>query len=165
MSPDLNAVLSWEIKFVIDLHVERTVPGINISDGAVHSISLRRVRVGRKLLSHCLIGLSCAKALRITEKKSLISGQAVQHRCRTPGQRTTIGIERDENSAEIGDVFVYGQMTVHVHSPKGLEGIVLSSKLGSANVELTSVGVIPPIRERAFRVVFASIIIKGVVNS
>ena len=78
MSPDSNAVLSWEIKFVIDLHVERTVPGINISDGAIHSISLRRVGVGRKLLSRCLIGLFCAKALRIAEKKSLIAGQAVK---------------------------------------------------------------------------------------
>ena len=52
--------------------------------------------------------------------------------------------------------------TVHVHAPKGLEGIVLSSQLGGANVELASVGVSPPIRERAFRVVFASIIIEGV---
>jgi hypothetical protein len=84
MSPDSNAVLSWEIKFVIDLHVERTVPGIDISDGAIHSISLRRVGVGRKLLSRCLIGLFCAKALRIAEKKSLIAGQAVKHRRRTP---------------------------------------------------------------------------------
>src|SRR6476660_1770209 len=72
-----------------------------------------------------------------------------------------IGIECDENSAEIGDAFVYGQATVHMHAPKGLEGTVLSSQLGGANVELAGVGVSPPIRERAFRVVFASIIIKG----
>ena len=72
-----------------------------------------------------------------------------------------IGIECDENSAEVGDAFVYGQAAVHMHAAKGLEGIVLSSQLGGATVELAGVGVSPPIRERAFRVLFAPVIIKS----
>ena len=44
-SPDSRAVLIREIKFIARLHVERLVPGIDVSNDAVDSILLRRVGV------------------------------------------------------------------------------------------------------------------------
>jgi len=44
-SPDSRAVLIREIKFIALLHVERLVPGIDVSNDAVDSILLRRVGV------------------------------------------------------------------------------------------------------------------------
>src|SRR5712692_8306201 len=150
------------MKFIARPHVERLVPGIDVSNDAVHSILLRRVGVGDQLLSRCVFRLFRAQGLRITEKKPLIACQTVQDGCRPAHKRMVIGVKGDQNSAEIGDVFVHGQVAVHMHARKRFEGAVLPAQLGGPRIEFARVSVRPPIGERARSVVFAPIVVEAV---
>src|ERR1035438_5567267 len=74
----------------------------------------RRMRIAHHLPAHVIVCHLAAPGLSPTEENPLIAREPVDHRRRFAAQRRVIGIERECDAAQIGDVLAHGEIAVHV---------------------------------------------------
>src|SRR5215217_6326901 len=99
--PDADAVGGLHVHGVTLLHAPGVVPGVDVLDRAVGPEVGRRVRVGDDLLLDGVITVLGAPDLGEAEEEALVAGQAVDHRRRLAAQRKVIGVQSDQDAAEI----------------------------------------------------------------
>src|SRR5262245_4649755 len=138
-SPDPNAGLGCQSELVARLHAEGVIPSVHVSDDAIDPELLRSVRIRHQLLTDCVLRRFPAPGLGEAEKKTLVAGEPADDRRRLAQERTMIGVKGDQHPTKICDVLAQSEIAVHVHSGKGLEGVVLPAELLGSCLELLGV--------------------------
>ena len=73
-----------------------------------------------------------------------------------------VGIEREGEAAEVGDVLAHGEVAVDVHAGQRLEGVVLRAQLPGAVFERLGVVGGPPVAQVAVGVDLAALVVEAV---
>ena len=72
------------------------------------------MRIADDLFPHIVVGNLSAPGLRPAEEDALVAAEPVDHRRGRALERGMIGIERERDAAEVGDVLAHGQRAVDV---------------------------------------------------
>src|SRR5689334_25386501 len=78
--PDVDALFRRQVKLVAGLNVECLVPGVDIPNDAVGPVLVGAMRVGQDLLAKRILAVLALPSLGITDEKTLVARQAVDHR-------------------------------------------------------------------------------------
>src|SRR5438046_8555863 len=105
--PNPDTTFWVDEQLIFGLHLERVIPGVDISHHTVDPILPRRMRVAHDLAADGIIAQLTAPCLRPPDKNTLLAGQSVDYRRRFAFERRAIGIERYNHSTEIGDVLAH----------------------------------------------------------
>src|SRR5262245_14036193 len=90
-----------------------------------------------------------APYLSPAEEEALIAGIAVEHRGGGALQGGPIGIERQQDAAEVGDILAHGLGSLHVDAGRDRIGVVLGAVFGGLCLEFCGVGGLPPVGQYA----------------
>src|SRR5262245_39688501 len=113
-SPNPNAFRRCDEHRVAALDFEGVVPDLGISTGTNHTELTRGMRVAYDLLFDIIVCDFSAPSLRPREKHALIAGVTIDHCRRLSFERSAIGIERERETSQVGDVFAHGQFSVYM---------------------------------------------------
>ena len=72
-SPNANAILRIDEKFLFGLYIKRAIPGVNVPHDTVNPILTGRVRIAYDLFADGIIAQLAAPRLRPAEKDTLFS--------------------------------------------------------------------------------------------
>src|SRR5262245_16858168 len=105
-SPDADSLIWCEIQLITWFYIKRGVPRIDVPDNAVDPILPRCVLIGLYLIPQDLFSYLPPPRLRPSKKNTLLTGKPINHRgVGVTWQRGAIGVERDQEAPEIGDIF------------------------------------------------------------
>src|SRR5204862_8184833 len=104
------------------------VPGVDVAGWAEYAELPRTVRIADHLTLDEIVGHLAAPCLSPAQEHALITCQAIDDRRRLAMERGVIGVERQCQAAEVGDVLAHRQLAVHMHTREGLIGIELRAE-------------------------------------
>src|SRR6476659_4744332 len=162
--PDPDAVLRLDVVRVPLLHVERRVPGVDVAERRESADGAGRVRVRREHLAELVVALQRTPDLRPAEEYPLLSGETVDHRRRLSVERSLVGVEREQDAAQVADVLAHRQPPddVLVRKLRELVGLVLRAELRRLRLELRGVIRRPPVPEHSAAVGLSSVVVESV---
>src|SRR2546430_7799664 len=73
-----------------------------------------------------------------------------------------VGLERQRESAEVGDVLAHGEIAVHMHASERLELRILCPEALGACLELRRIVLRPPVAKRAGSIDLPALIVEAV---
>jgi hypothetical protein len=111
----MYAVLWRDVKLIARFYIEGRIPRVDVANDAVDAELARRMGVAHHLLADRIVAQLAAPGLCPAKEDALVAGQSINERRRLAVQRRVIGIERQREPAQIGDVFAHRQCAVHMH--------------------------------------------------
>src|SRR5262245_53555519 len=113
----MNALVRRQVVAGAGRHVgESRVPTVVVSNGAVYAKFVRAVRIGEDSLARGAIARLAAPTLAEREIEPLIARQAIEDGRYLAAQRNPIGLVRDDEAGEIGNVLPERQPPVYVQT-------------------------------------------------
>src|SRR5689334_11999008 len=97
--PDARPLVRRDVERVTGLDTESRVPGIDVSDDTVDPELAVAVRIAGRDVADRLGSHLAGPCLRPAEEHTLISGEAVDHRCFFAVQGFMIGVEAEREAA------------------------------------------------------------------
>src|SRR3569832_918225 len=161
-SPQPHALFRRHVEPVAGLDVEGGVPGVDVAHDRVDAGLRRRVRVADQLAAQGVGPALGAPDLGPAQGHALVAGPAVGRRRGLDMQRGVIGVAREQEAAQVGDVLAHGQLAVDVRAGDGLECGVLLTQMIGAGLEGGAVGRPPPVDQPAHAVGLAALIVEAV---
>src|SRR5262245_32130432 len=159
-SPDSDAIVRLEIKLVAWLYAPGLIPGVDVAHRPVNAEAGGRMRIGRDLSLECIEAGLVAPDLRPAQEDPLLAGETVEHRSWLAVERGVISVQREQKTAQVGNVLAHGQGAVDVHAGCDRIGIELRTVLFSLGLESGVVGRQPPVSLHAMAVELAALIVE-----
>src|SRR6185295_5023428 len=114
--PDPDAILGLDVVGVAFLDAERVVPGVDVAEGGEGADHAGGVGVADDELAKLAVAEEGAPDLAPAEEDTLLAGKAVEHRCRLTVQRDLVGLQGQQDPAEVADVLTHGLASGDVHA-------------------------------------------------
>src|SRR5258708_7265519 len=118
--------------------------------------------IRRDLIAQCVFSHLSPPALSPTQKDSLIAAKAVEHQGVAGAKGGMIGIERHQESTEIGNVLTQSLTAVDMKSRQYFIAIELMRQSLGLLLEMLGIGGSPPVMQPPDCVNFAALIVKPV---
>src|SRR5579872_3862328 len=125
ISPDPHPLLRREIQLVAWCYAECTVPGVHVSDRAIHSEYGRAVRVAERQSAQTLVSVQLPPNLCPGEEEALIRTKTIQHRCSLPVQRNVIRLVGNTQPTQVTNVLAQRQPPIHLEPGERFIVVVL----------------------------------------
>src|SRR6516164_7368088 len=162
VSPNLHAEVRREIHRVGRRNLEGVIPLTDVAHRTVDAKTLGRMLVALQLPDRLLVARFRAPALRVGQEEPLIAGEAVDNQRFLAAQRRVIGIQRHQQSREIGEVLSRRELAVDEIAGHRLEPVELGCKAVGGSLEFRGILGSPPILQYTVAVILAAGIVEAV---
>ena len=119
------------------------------------------MRVADRQAANVVVARRAAPCLGERQEKALIPAQAIDHRRGIVVQRRVIGIQRDREPGEIGDILAHRQLRIDVQPRNRLKVRKLRAQYRRSCLERPGVRIAPPIAQRTAGIKRASLIVEA----
>src|SRR5690606_35877184 len=160
-SPDAHALRRRQVQVLARLRIERLVPAVDVAHG-LRAPAAGRVNATHHLPAQRLVTRLVAPGLGEGDEEALLAAEALQLRRRLAAERVEVGLVRDLEAGEVGDVLAQRLLAVDVQARQRLVGVVLRRQLAPGLLEVGHVLLAPPVLELALGVEVGTEVVEAV---